>query len=159
VDLHTLSHRLHSSTIESLGLVPALTALCKEFTTQQGVAVHLAPDDIPRSVHHDTSLCVFRIVQEALRNVKKYSGATQAEVELQMAGNKLEITVRDLGCGFDLADLHFREGLGVRSMEERARLSGGGSRFIRKAGVAPLSQPPCRSNLQQGVPLHKLADE
>ena len=150
-DLHTLSHRLHSSTIESLGLVPALTALCKEFTAQQGVAVRFTVDDIPRSVHPDTSLCVFRIVQEALRNVKRYSGATQAEVDLQMVGNKLELTVRDHGRGFDLGNLRSDKGLGVRSMQERARLSGGrfeiysqpGDGAVVKASV-PL-KPPARS--------------
>jgi signal transduction histidine kinase len=150
-DLHTLSHRLHSSTIESLGLVPALTALCKEFSVQQGIAIHFTADDIPRSVQPDISLCVFRIVQEALRNVKKYSGATQAEVELQMAGNKLEVTVRDHGRGFDLVDLRCDKGLGLRSMQERARLSGGrfeiysqpGDGTAVKASV-PL-KPPARS--------------
>jgi signal transduction histidine kinase len=150
-DLHALSHRLHSSTIESLGLVPALTALCKEFTAQQGVVVYLTADDLPRSIHPDTSLCVFRIVQEALRNVKKYSGATQAEVELQMAGNKLELNVRDHGCGFDLANLHCDKGLGLRSMEERARLSGGRFEIYSQPGdgttvtaSVPL-KPPARS--------------
>jgi len=150
-DLHTLSHRLHSSTIESLGLVPALTALCKEFSAQQGVSIHLTADDIPRSVQPDTSLCIFRIVQEALRNVKKYSGATQAEVELQMAGNKLELTVRDYGRGFDLADLHSDKGLGLRSMKERARLSGGRFEIYSQPGggttvsVSVPLKPPARS--------------
>jgi signal transduction histidine kinase len=151
-DLHTLSHRLHSSTIESLGLVPALTALCKEFSAQQGVSIHLTADDIPRSVQPDTSLCIFRIVQEALRNVKKYSGATQAEVELQMAGNKLELTVRDYGRGFDPADLRCDTGLGLRSMKERARLSGGRFEIYSQPGggttvsaSVPL-KPPARSD-------------
>jgi signal transduction histidine kinase len=144
-DLHTLSHRLHSSTIESLGLVPALTALCKEFTAQQGVAVHLTTDDIPRSVRPEISLCVFRIVQEALRNIKKYSGATQAEVELQMTGNKLEITVRDHGRGFDLGNLGSDPGIGVRSMEERARLLGGRFEIY--------SQPGDGTTVSASVPL------
>ena len=124
-DLHTLSHRLHSSTIESLGLVPALTALCKEFTLQHGVRVDLTADEVPRSIDPDAALGVFRIVQEALRNVKKYSGATEAEVDLQLSGQKLEITVRDQGRGFDVANLRRTEGLGIRSMEQRARLLGG----------------------------------
>jgi len=124
-DLHSLSHRLHSSTIESLGLVPAVTSLCEEFTTRQGIRVDFTSDDIPRSVDRDAALCVFRIVQEALRNVKKYSGTTEAEVDLQLSGQRLEITVRDKGRGFDLANLPRTEGLGIRSMEQRARLLGG----------------------------------
>jgi signal transduction histidine kinase len=124
-DLHTLSHRLHSSTIESLGLVPALNALCKEFTVQQGIRVDFTSDEVPRSIDPDAALGVFRIVQEALRNMKKYSGANEAEVDLQMPSERLEISVRDRGRGFDLANLRGNEGLGIRNMEERARLLGG----------------------------------
>jgi signal transduction histidine kinase len=124
-DLHTLSHRLHSSMLESLGLVPAVTALCKEFTTNQGIKVDFASTEIPRSINPDTALCVFRIVQEGLRNLKKHSGAEQAKVDLKMAGERLEITVQDQGYGFDLQGLHKNEGLGIRSMEERARSLGG----------------------------------
>ena len=124
-DLHTLSHRLHSSTIENLGLVPALTALCKEFTVQQGILVGFTSDEVPRSLDPDAAFAVFRIVQEALRNVKKYSAAKDAEVELQMSGDRLEVSVCDQGLGFDLANLSRTEGLGIRSMEQRARLLGG----------------------------------
>jgi signal transduction histidine kinase len=124
-DLHTLSHRLHSSTLESLGLVPAVDALCKEFTAQQCIQVDFASDEIPRSLHPDTALCVFRIVQEGLRNMKKHSGAVEALVDLSQRGNRLVVTVRDEGCGFDLKDRHRDTGIGIRSMEERARLLGG----------------------------------
>jgi signal transduction histidine kinase len=124
-DLHALSHRLHSSTLESLGLVPAVAGLCKEFTANQGIRVDFTSTKIPRSVHPDTALCVFRIVQEGLRNLKKHSGAEEAKVDLKMTGERLEVTVRDEGHGFDLQVLHKNEGLGVRSMEERARSLGG----------------------------------
>ena len=78
-DLHTLSHRLHSSTLESLGLVPAVDALCREFTCKQGIRVDFSDaNEIPRSINPDAALCIFRIVQEALRNLKKYSGAEEA---------------------------------------------------------------------------------
>jgi signal transduction histidine kinase/ABC-type uncharacterized transport system substrate-binding protein len=124
-DLHTLSHRLHSSTLESLGLVPAVDALCREFTCKQGIRVHFSSDEIPRSISPDAALCIFRIVQEALRNLKKYSGAEEAEVDLRMAGGRLEISVRDEGRGFSLSDLGQNGGIGIRSMEQRARLLGG----------------------------------
>ena len=67
-DLHTLSHLLHSSTLERLGLVTGVTALCKEFAAQQGIEIDLLTDDVPGSVHPDLALCLFRIVQEGLRN-------------------------------------------------------------------------------------------
>jgi len=124
-DLHTLSHRLHSSTLEALGLVPGVSALCKEFTNQQGIEIDFLTDDIPRSVHPDVALCLFHIVQEGLRNLKKHSGASKAQVRLRRAGNKLVVSVCDEGVGFDVRQLKEKEGLGIRSMEERAYLLGG----------------------------------
>jgi signal transduction histidine kinase len=124
-DLHTLSHRLHSSTLESLGLVPAVTALCKEFKTKQGVNIEFVAEGVPRLVHPDAALCVFRIVQEGLRNLQKHSGAGKALVDLRRTGNRLDVTVRDEGRGFALKELRQKEGLGIRSMTERARLLGG----------------------------------
>jgi signal transduction histidine kinase len=124
-DLHALSHRLHSSTLERLGLVPGVTALCKEFAAQQGIEVDLLIKDVPRSVHCDVALCLFRIVQEGLRNLKKHSGAIKAQVRLNKVDNKLLVTVCDEGVGFDMHTLAARVGLGIRSMEERADLLGG----------------------------------
>ena len=124
-DLHTLSHRLHSSTLEALGLVPGVSALCKEFTNQQGIEIDFLPDDIPHSVHPDVALCLFRIVQEGLRNLKKHSGVSKAQVRLLRAGDKLVVSVCDEGVGFDVRQLGEKEGLGIRSMEERAYLLGG----------------------------------
>ena len=74
-DLHTLSHRLHSSTLEALGLVPGVSALCKEFAIQQGVEVDFLSERVPRSVDPEVALCVFRIVQEGLRNSRKHGRA------------------------------------------------------------------------------------
>jgi signal transduction histidine kinase len=124
-DIHSLSHQLHSSTLESLGLVPAVAAMCKEFTTLQVIKVDFTSNEIPRSVHPDVALCIFRIVQEGLRNLKKHSGAEEAQVNLRIIGDRLEVTVREEGCGFDLKKLRQNEGLGIRSMKERAHLLGG----------------------------------
>ena len=133
-DLHTLSHRLHSSTLESLGLVPAVGALCKEFTAQQGIKVDFTSDKIPRSLHPDTALCVFRIVQEGLRNLKKHSGATEAMVDLRWRGDRLEVIVRDEGCGFDLKERRQDTGIGILSMEERTYSLGGGFQIHSSPG-------------------------
>ena len=124
-DLHTLSHRLHSSTLEALGLVPGVSALCKEFAIQQGIEVAFISNNVPRSVQPDVALCVFRIVQEGLRNLKKHSGADKAQVSLRGTTDKLFVSVRDEGIGFDLRELKKKEGLGIRSMEERVSLLGG----------------------------------
>ncbi len=124
-DLHRFSHRLHSSTLERLGLVPGVTALCKEFTTQQGIEVDFLSDNVPCSVHPDVALCIFRIVQEGLRNLKKHSSAATAQVRLRRAGDRLVVFVRDEGVGFDMRQLGHKEGLGIRSMEERTYLLSG----------------------------------
>jgi signal transduction histidine kinase len=133
-DLHTLSHRLHSSTLEKLGLVPGVTALCKEFAVQQGIEVDLLADDVPRSVHPDVALSLFRIVQEGLRNLKRHSGAVKAQIRLRKTGDKLFLSVSDEGVGFDLRDLGKKEGLGILSMEERANLLGGRFEIHSKPG-------------------------
>jgi signal transduction histidine kinase len=121
-DIHSLSHQLHSSTLESLGLVPAVAAMCKEFTALQAIKVDFTSNEIPQSVRPDIALCVFRITQEGLWNLKKHSGAEKAQVDLRMTGGRLEVTVRDEGCGFDLRKLRQNGGLGFRSMKERAHL-------------------------------------
>lgn len=123
-DLHTLSHRLHSSTLERLGLVPGVSTLCKEFAIQHGAEVDFLSDNIPNSVPPDVALCVFRIVQEGLRNFQKHSGAAKVEVRLRRATDRLFVSIRDKGIGFDVREGE-KEGLGIRSMEERAYLLGG----------------------------------
>jgi signal transduction histidine kinase len=145
-DLHTFSHRLHSSTLEKLGLVPGVSALCREFAIQNGVEVDFLAKDLPRSVDPDLSLCVFRIVQEGLRNLKKHSGAAKAQVQLRMAADRIVVTVRDEGAGFDVRDLENKDGLGMRSMEERAHLLGG--RFKVR------SEPGKGTEIEASVPFH-----
>jgi signal transduction histidine kinase len=123
-DLHTVSHRLHSSTLERLGLVPGISSFCKEFAAQKNMQIEFRHDSIPRNVSPDIALCLFRIVQEALRNVKKHSGATQAEVVLRIEGKCLHLSICDQGIGFEMDQSHCR-GLGLFSMAERCRLQGG----------------------------------
>ena len=133
-DLHTLSHRLHSATLENLGLTPGVSALCKEFTAQQGIKIESTLDLVPRSIDPDVALCVFRIAQEALRNVKKHSEASSAQVRLQLAGNKIHLSICDQGVGFNPKESSKGEGLGIRSMEERARSVGGRFKIQSTAG-------------------------
>jgi signal transduction histidine kinase/ABC-type uncharacterized transport system substrate-binding protein len=124
-DLHTVSHRLHPSTLESLGLVTGLEALCKEFTSRQGIEIVFSSEDIPRALPLNVALCLFRIVQEGLQNLRKYSGSSQGRVNLRKGGDKLLLSVSDEGRGFDMKEMRNRIGLGIQSMRERARLVGG----------------------------------
>jgi signal transduction histidine kinase len=124
-DLHSLSHRLHSSTLESLGLVAGVRAFCREFEEQQGVEVEFFEENMPSKVPSDAALCLFRVTQEALRNVKRHSGANRAQVKLQWTEGQLHLTISDSGKGFDSNRRSHVSGIGVRSMEERLRLVGG----------------------------------
>jgi signal transduction histidine kinase len=124
-DLHSLSHRLHSSTLESLGLVAGIGSLCGEFSEQQGIQVDFSHKDVPGSIPFDVALCLFRIVQEGLRNVKKHSYCFRAQVTLENAHSAVHLRVSDQGAGFNQNDRSRHTGLGIRSMEERLRLVGG----------------------------------
>jgi signal transduction histidine kinase len=124
-DLHTLSHGLHSSTLAKLGLVAGVASFCKEFTAQQGVQVTFSHQNIPRSVSPEIALCLFRIVQEGLRNVKKHSGAVLTQVRLEIIEDMLYLSMSDTGKGFDKKEVSERQGLGLWIMEERVRSLGG----------------------------------
>lgn len=123
-DLHAISHTLHSSTLERLGLVPGIGAFCKEFSSQQGIRVGFTHRGESDRMSSDVALCLFRIVQEGLRNVKKHSGALEAQVELEHLDGCLHLSVSDDGAGFDAKDAANKQGLGLFSMQERARLIG-----------------------------------
>ena len=124
-DLHSLSHRLHSSTLESLGLLAGLEAFCKEFAEQQGVQIDFVHENVRRGLPADAALCMFRITQEALRNVKRHSGANRAEVRLEQLDGSLHLSVSDRGKGFNSNKPAAERGIGIHSMEERLRLLGG----------------------------------
>jgi len=124
-DLHSLSRRLHSSTLEHLGLVAGLKAFCREFSDQQDIQVEFAHENVPHGLPEDAALCIFRIAQEALRNIKRHSGANRAEVRLEWSGDRLHLSVSDRGTGFDSNKPSAERGIGIRSMEERLRLLGG----------------------------------
>lgn len=123
-DLHTLSHQLHSSTLERLGLVPGVRAYCKEFSTQHAFPVAFSHSCLPRTIPDEAAFCLFRIVQEALRNVVKHSQASRAQVSLNYAEGRLHLCISDDGEGFDPKDITNRNGLGLFSMQERAHLIG-----------------------------------
>ncbi len=124
-DLHTLSHSLHSSTLERLGLVHGVQAFCKEFQAKHGVQVKFKHNEIPQAVDPDTALCLFRIIQEGLRNVHRHSGTTKAQVDVKKELDKLRVFIFDEGTGFDTRKQGTKQGLGLLSMEARTRMLGG----------------------------------
>jgi len=124
-DIHALSHRLHSSKLEHLGLVSAVGGFCKEFSEQQKVEIDFRHKGIPPSLSKELSLCLFRVLQEALQNAVKHSGRRNFDVELQETSESIQLTVSDQGIGFDPQGAIDRLGLGLISMRERLQLVGG----------------------------------
>ena len=124
-DLHSLSHQLHSSRLEHVGLVSALSGLCKELSEKAKVEIHFAECKVRREVPKDVALCLFRVAQEALGNVIKHSHASSGQVNLGENANGLSLRIQDDGIGFRTYPKHAASGLGLIGMQERVRLVGG----------------------------------
>jgi len=124
-DIQALSHRLHSSKLEYLGLPAAAAGLCQELAARQNIEIDFHADDIPKSLPKEISLCLFRVLQEALQNATKHSGTAHFEVSLKSALNEIHLSVHDSGIGFDPDKLVESHGLGLISMKERLKLIDG----------------------------------
>jgi PAS domain S-box-containing protein len=145
-DVQSLSHRLHSSKLDYLGIVPALRGFCEEFSQQYEVSVEFIDTNVPGNIPHEISLCLFRVTQEALRNAVKYSDTRQYQVKLTGALDEVQLEVRDWGVGFNVEAAGRRFGLGLVSMQERVNLVHG--RFSIE------SAPGLGTNITAVVPLH-----
>jgi PAS domain S-box-containing protein len=121
-DIQALSHELHSPRLEYLGLAAAMRGFCKEFSEHQRVEIDFKSHDLPSPVPPEISLCLFRVLQEALHNSAKHSGAQRFEVQLWGASGEIHFTVSDSGTGFDLEKALKSQGLGLTSMQERLQL-------------------------------------
>jgi PAS domain S-box-containing protein len=121
-DIHGLSHRLHSSALDYLGLVPALQKLVNEFSARHGITIDFAHASVPAPLPSDVALCLFRVTEESLTNVAKHSFAKSARVHLNGGPEGLSLMVEDAGTGFDMDGLEHRAGLGFVSMRERLRV-------------------------------------
>jgi len=124
-DLQALSHRLHPSKLEHLGLVTAAAGLCREFSERQKVEIDFHATDIPKDLPEELSLCLFRVLQEALQNAIKHSGSHRFRVSLDVESNEARLLVQDSGLGFELGEVSKGSGLGLTSMKERLKLVGG----------------------------------
>lgn len=150
-DLHSMSHQLHPARLDLQGLVAAIGSLCREMTIQYELKIKFAHYDIPGDIPKDVALCLFRIVQEGLRNVVKHGKTGEAKVELAGHGEALELCISDAGVGFDLESAQSKSGLGLISMHERLRLVGG--------RLAVESEPTHGTRVHVRVPLAKSAEE
>jgi signal transduction histidine kinase len=121
--VHDLSHRLHPAKLRLIGLVSALHGLQRELS-RADIAISFTHDKVPPTLPADLTLCLFRVVQEALQNALKYSGAKRVLVHLAGIPGGLALTVADDGVGFDVGSA-WDKGLGLVSMDERLEAIGG----------------------------------
>ncbi|HEY4979871.1 MAG TPA: PAS domain-containing protein, partial [Candidatus Acidoferrum sp.] len=149
-DIHALSHQLHSSKLEHVGLRPALAGLCQEISQKYKIEVRFPECECAPDIPKDVALCLFRVAQEGLANVVKHSRSKEALVELR--GNPAGVTLRisDSGRGFDPTLNKPNAGIGIIGMTERLRLVGG--------MLAVRSEPNCGTEIFAQVPLTDSAD-
>jgi len=122
-EVQSLSHHLHSSKLEYLGLVSASNGFCKELSKKAKVQVAFSHSAIPTTLVKEISLTLFRVLQEALQNAVKHSGVRSFEVHLHGAPKWIDLTVSDKGRGFEVrGSLERKAGLGLISMKERLQI-------------------------------------
>jgi PAS domain S-box-containing protein len=143
----SLSHQLHSSKLEMLGLVVAVKALCREFANQYRVPTRCDCMGVLNNLSADVSLCLFRVIQEALRNIAKHGHATEVNVSVIEALGKIHLKIADDGVGFTPNGKSIRPGLGLISMRERLSLIGG--------RVVIVSKPGSGTRVEATVPLYR----
>jgi PAS domain S-box-containing protein len=148
-DVQSLSHQLHSSKLEYLGIVAAIRAFCKEFAKQHDVSIDFRDENVPTHLPRDISLCLFRVAQEALHNAVKYSGTSRFSVDVRGVAGEVQLVVNDVGAGFDVEEAKRNRGLGLVSMQERVHLvhgrfdvesrPGGGTRILAVVPVVAVT--------------------
>ncbi len=134
VSLRRLAHRLHPTLIGQVGLAPALEQLAEELLRTSGLTVHLNLPAAPTSLSDEASLTLFRTAQEALRNVTRHAGVTEAWLGLHENARGIELVVEDRGRGFARAAGRRTGGIGLIGIEERAQLVGGEASIESRPG-------------------------
>jgi len=120
-DLRLITHQLHPAALEHLGLISALRSLCAEFSRHEGIRVWFSIEKEMGRVPSDIAICLYRITQEALRNVVKHSGASEAWVRIVENRDEIQLSIEDKGMGFKLTS-NPTVGLGLVSIQERVQI-------------------------------------
>jgi signal transduction histidine kinase len=123
--IQALSRRLHSPSLKHVGLAQSAEALCNEFSAAHQIHIEFRSDNIPKDLPEDISVCLFRVLQEALQNVAKHSGTERVQILLTAGTDTVQLTVRDEGNGFQVKSTRGGNGLGLPSMMERLKLVNG----------------------------------
>ncbi len=149
-EVHRLSYHLHPAKLDQLGLVAAARTFCREVALQSKIQIRFEQVDVPRDVDPGVALCLYRVLQEALQNAVRHSGATEIAVQLTREREQLRLIIIDTGKGFDVEEAIHDSGLGLVSMRERVRQVHGSIHFNSAPGagtrievtVPMLDKPP-----------------
>jgi two-component system NarL family sensor kinase len=146
-----IAYHLHPSVLDDLGVVASLRSLCKAFSNDIKIGVELSTVDLPSSMPRELASCLYRVAQESLRNVAKHASAKNVWFALTSRDKTLTLSIADDGVGFNLEAAKGRGGLGLVSMEERARLV--------NAKLSIKSRPGHGTQIALRVPLPAPTDE
>jgi PAS domain S-box-containing protein len=144
-DVGQIARQLHPAILEDLGLADALRSECGALAEHAGIHVHAELEPLPEATSAETSLCLYRIAQEALRNLARHARVSEARISLAPIRGELVLRIEDAGVGFDADALDGRRGLGLASMRERVRVLGG--------TLAIESRPGAGTVIEARVPL------
>jgi signal transduction histidine kinase len=131
--VHDLSHELHPSILEVVGLVAATEGWCRQISSQYRIDIAFGHVGVPADIPAPVALCLFRVVQEAVHNIVKHSGTKKASVHVSGDSGQLRLEIADVGRGFSLTDTD-PAGLGLVSMRERVNYLGGEITIITARG-------------------------
>ena len=145
-DVQAISHDLHSSKLEYLGVIAGMKSWCKEVADRHKIEVEFR-SDVSGNLALEDGLPLFRVLQEAVNNAVKYSGENRVEVELREDSGEIHLIIRDSGKGFDVEAALRGKGLGLTSMRERVRLVNG--------TIAIESRPMGGTNIHVCIPLER----
>jgi PAS domain S-box-containing protein len=148
--IRNISHDLHSPAVDMLPLGTNLRRLCRDFTQRASIEVHFEERDVPPDLLREVKVCLYRVVQEALRNIAKHSRARQAKIELTGDREGLTLKVVDDGVGFEVEQQSAAAGMGLASMRERVASA---------TGTITITSAPMRgTQITAHIPLEAATD-
>jgi PAS domain S-box-containing protein len=148
-DIHQLSHNLHSSKLQHLGLSAALHELCNTVSRLHHVSTNFVGENNIQRLPLELELCFYRVAQESLNNIMKHSKAEHVSVTLHTTGGLARLEIKDTGVGFDSSG--GAQGIGLASMAERLRMAGG--------TLSVISAPGKGTEIRANVPLVACSSE
>jgi signal transduction histidine kinase/ABC-type uncharacterized transport system substrate-binding protein len=148
-DFHALSRQIHPSILDDLGLVKAMESECSIFSKRRDISVHFEATKVPDAVPKDIALCLYRVLQEGLRNIAKHANVKVAFVALHFDGLNISLSIKDEGTGFMVAGRSEIHGVGIASMRERVQYVKGEFAISSEPGegtaieaIVPLERKP-----------------